>query len=326
MDLMALENSKSTHVIVRPSHVEAIQHEISKSCLFHAFSPRSRCPSHLPWRTTTTKRFPYGLGKNTPIYEYQDAPHYSAAIIHEVNLLETHRDRSQYVIFTNVDQEQFSRGFKGNTDTIPFGSYYPRLQILLTKIETKTHANASRDFEAALIKKLAAMKDLDKQLVKVGGAHIETVDRTKRADNAYQPQRLPKYRDQLWPTVVVEVGYSESLRKLANDARWWLTASNGDVKTAITISINQKYREITFEKWGLNTEEEPVVLYRVQMQQDAVCQHVKVSNKSPLVIGFEELFLRPSQEACEGDIVFSQDELKKLASMTWDVHFKANDQ
>lgn len=264
--------------------------------------------------------FPYGLKKTTPTYEYQNAAHYSAVLGRQLNLLHLHQDTSDYVIFTNINQEQLSRDFHETSD-LPFESYFPRLQVLLTKMETDIHAVAARKFEFAFVKKLSAMNDLDKQLDPTGAALVETAERKKKADNSYKPHRAPKYRDKKWPTLVVEVAYSESWRKLANDARWWLAASKEDVKTIIPISVNQKYREITCDKWGLNAEEEPVVLYRVQMQRDAGCEHVKISNKDPLVIGFEDLFLRPPQDACEGDIVFSQDDLKELASMIWRVQF-----
>lgn len=266
------------------------------------------------------ERFPYGLSKTTPTYEYQNAANYSAVLARQLNLLHLHQDTSDYVIFTNINQEQLSRDFQETTDW-PFESYFPRLQVLLTKMETEIHANAARKFETALVIKLSAMNRLDRQLKQMGAALVDTAERNKKADNSYQPYHCPKYRDKKWPTLVVEVAYSESWRKLAKDARWWLATSNGDIKTIITISINQKYREVTCEKWGLNAEEEPVALYRVQMQRDAGCEHVKVSNKDPLVIGFEDLFLRPPQDACEGDIVFNQDDLKELASLIWGVQF-----
>ncbi|KAI7969202.1 hypothetical protein EIK77_006107 [Talaromyces pinophilus] len=264
--------------------------------------------------------FPYGLSKTTPTYEYQNAAHYSAVLSRQLDRLRLHQDTSDYVIFTNINQEQLSRDFQESTDW-PFESYFPRLQVLLTKLETDIHANAARKFEFALLRKLSAMNGLDKQLDLPGAALVKTPERSKKADNSYKPHHGPKYRNKKWPTLAVEVAYSESWRKLANDARWWLAASNGDIKTIITISINQKYREITCDKWGLNAEEEPVALYRVQMQRDAGCEHVKISNKDPLIIRFEDLFLRPSQDACDGDVVFSQDDLKELASMIWRVQF-----
>ncbi|EED14293.1 hypothetical protein TSTA_105050 [Talaromyces stipitatus ATCC 10500] len=263
----------------------------------------------------------FGLTPNTPVHKYQDVHHFSEMVFREFKLLQSRQDSSQYVIFTDLDQERFSRDFQDHTDALAIESYFPRLQILMAKIETVTHANAADDFGIMFMEKPCLMKIDRRQLIKISTASIETDERSKRADRAYKPRRLPKYRDQRWPTLVVEVGYTEVRRKLANDTRWWLTASNGDVKTVVTISINQKYREITFEKWGPNTEapEQPVVLQSIQVQQDADLQHIKISGKCPLVLSFEAIFLRHPQTACETDIEFSQDELEKFAVDTWDV-------
>lgn len=136
-----------------------------------------------PAMEDSDEAFLYGLSPNTHIYEYQDAAHYSAAIVREAKLLQSQQDRSQYVIFTNIDQEQFSRDFQDPTDTTAFESYFPRLQILMTKVETVTHHNASEDFGIALILKLSAMKNgLHHELIQMGGALVETEERKKRAD------------------------------------------------------------------------------------------------------------------------------------------------
>ncbi|KAF3399694.1 hypothetical protein DPV78_006584 [Talaromyces pinophilus] len=42
------------------------------------------------------------------------------------------QDRSEYVIFTNLDQERFSRDFEDATDSTTLESYYPLSQILMT--------------------------------------------------------------------------------------------------------------------------------------------------------------------------------------------------
>lgn len=51
--------------------------------------------------------------------------------------------------------------------------------------------------------------------------------------------------------MIVEVGYSAEGSKLAEDARWWLIESEGDVKTTITIDFHQARNEITIENWVL---------------------------------------------------------------------------
>lgn len=68
---------------------------------------------------------------------------------------------------------------------------------------------------------------------------------------------------------MVEIGYKDGKRTLANDARWRLTASKGEVKVVVTISINQKRRDIILEKWGCDAVPvEPKVIHGIQMQQE----------------------------------------------------------
>ncbi|KAF7121832.1 hypothetical protein CNMCM5793_009385 [Aspergillus hiratsukae] len=59
----------------------------------------------------------------------------------------------------------------------------------------------------------------------------------KEADQSCRPVHLPAGHSNHWPSVVVESAYSESQSKLANDARWWLNASEGELKTAITFMV-----------------------------------------------------------------------------------------
>ncbi|KAJ5227773.1 hypothetical protein N7489_008481 [Penicillium chrysogenum] len=94
-----------------------------------------------------------------------------------------------------------------------------------------------------------------------------------------------------WPSVVLEVAFSESRDKLQSDITYWLRASGGDVKMVITLQINQYSLNITIEDWGTQGDNSVNHLY----------QTVQISRKgseitttgSCLVIEFEKLFLRP---------------------------------
>lgn len=110
-----------------------------------------------PTLDDSDENFPYGLNSNTPIYEYQDADTYSAVVVREAQLLQSQQHRSEYIIFTNLDLERFSRDFQDPTDWTAFESYYPRSQILMAKLDMDAHANAKEKFNLALIDKLSAM-------------------------------------------------------------------------------------------------------------------------------------------------------------------------
>ncbi|KAJ5286500.1 hypothetical protein N7524_001806 [Penicillium chrysogenum] len=114
-----------------------------------------------------------------------------------------------------------------------------------------------------------------------------------------------------WPSVVLEVAFSESRDKLQSDITYWLRASGGDVKMVITLQINQYSLNITIEDWGTQGDNSVNHLY----------QTVQISRKgseitttgSCLVIEFEKLFLRPPIEPRERNIQIGDGELQSLA-------------
>ncbi|KAJ5784124.1 uncharacterized protein N7518_009801 [Penicillium psychrosexuale] len=88
---------------------------------------------------------------------------------------------------------------------------------------------------------------LTRSIHAVGSKRIRAVSSSKEADGSWVPTQPIPGRSTTWPTVVVEVGVSESYRKLRADAEWWLTNSKGDVKLVIIVSINRKTPKIKYE-------------------------------------------------------------------------------
>ncbi|GFF30573.1 hypothetical protein IFM51744_01179 [Aspergillus udagawae] len=73
----------------------------------------------------------------------------------------------------------------------------------------------------------------------------------KEGDQAFTPpsRQVTQGQTRGWPTLVVEVGVSESMPKLRSDAKFWFNNSNG--QTRIVILISAKRNRVTFEKWML---------------------------------------------------------------------------
>ncbi|GIK05321.1 hypothetical protein Aspvir_009428 [Aspergillus viridinutans] len=76
-------------------------------------------------------------------------------------------------------------------------------------------------------------------------------NRGKQADQGFTPPSRQGAQGQTrgWPTLVVEVGVSESMAKLRSDAKFWLNNSNG--QTRIIVLVSAKRGRVTFEKWML---------------------------------------------------------------------------
>jgi hypothetical protein len=70
---------------------------------------------------------------------------------------------------------------------------------------------------------------------------------SKEADGSFMPRfRNPHNND--WPTVVIEAGLSESIRRLRTDARWWFANSRAGVQIVILVKIERPTRRLVIEK------------------------------------------------------------------------------
>ena len=73
--------------------------------------------------------------------------------------------------------------------------------------------------------------------------------RKKQGDEAIKPVTRSLETD--WPSLVTEVGYSESLQMLRFDAEWWLKYSAGQTKMVIIIKIKRNPNAIKLECWEM---------------------------------------------------------------------------
>ncbi|KAJ9220354.1 hypothetical protein DTO169C6_7243 [Paecilomyces variotii] len=270
-----------------------------------------------------------GLPPNTKQYEYKGLQNLWSLVSLEQERFR--RDKtgktSQYMLFTNIENETFLHDFdisKHKSSWQLLDSYYPFAQVLLIRMLTyKDHERTHMALVNLMIFKLSSMNGANLELDWTGSADIATPSRTKRADQEVAPQEIPPGRSDQWPSLVIEAGFSESKSKLESDGRWWLVESHGDVKTALTIDVNRRRPEIVIQKWvpictGQNrtrsqispTLQQQVVLSRQHDEQEAT-----VSN-GPLVLPFQDLFLRPPGKA-ESDIEFTDSDLRELSKMVW---------
>src|SRR3979411_2170393 len=69
---------------------------------------------------------------------------------------------------------------------------------------------------------------------------------SKEGDSSYRP---PSRKG--WTTFVIQSECSETLQHLRSCASWWLRNSQGEVKFAIIISVQQVQKILQIEKWEL---------------------------------------------------------------------------
>lgn len=228
---------------------------------------------------------------------------------------------SEWVLFTDLDEETFTRDFLNSTKethriddwTAKCPSYDSSLRLLLTKICLSPHEVASRLFETLLSTALRPM-GLDRAIRLLGTTRVYGTSGRKEPDGSWAPHRPPRGHPKNMPTVVLEVALSETQSKLSSDVRFWLNQSHGAVKVVLTLAINRKGPQITLEKWELRNDRQ----HRTGRVDISMGNNKRIRVEGgPLVIEFEKLFLRPAEDAREGDITIDTDMLEELATEIW---------
>lgn len=239
-----------------------------------------------------------GLSPNTSQHTYRNINHFTDILSHETDLFTadehaTTTRRSQYIIFHNVTESCFNRDFIDPADSfVSFESYFPLRAVLLVKIVTRGQALAVSDFGGRISFQLRRMsRRLDDRILALGSAHVISQNRIKRAGASFFPKRLPANRSRTWPSLCVEVGYSDSPRKLEEDAKWWIHESRGEVKGVVTVELDKSQREMRVSQWRICGDSELKLVYRVViLQRDG---RMEAHEENDLVISFEDLSLRP---------------------------------
>ncbi|CAL5867247.1 uncharacterized protein PFLUO_LOCUS1462 [Penicillium psychrofluorescens] len=217
---------------------------------------------------------------------------------------------SQFVLFSNIDEQTFGRDFCERT--VSWTSYSASEQLLLVKMVTDEHAAASEAFNVILMDAIRPM-GVVKTVRLFGNATLPG----KEADKAYGPRRPPRGYDRSWPTVVLEVAVSEPASKLTSDIRHWFGKSEGKVNIVLKIRVDRKRPMITIEKWEMAEDRinrTQVVEISKRKKGD---EEITVSG-APLLIEFDKLFRRAPEPPMESDIRIGQEGLSELASSVWE--------
>ncbi|GFF65121.1 hypothetical protein IFM62136_06194 [Aspergillus lentulus] len=269
--------------------------------------------------TDSISRHGLGLSPTTSEYPYQGMQHFRDIICKEAA-----ESKHDYVIFSNIDEYTFLRDFD-ESQRQSYSDFFPQGRTLVARMPaSEVHEEAHAELNNTLMIKLAAM-NVRSQLRSLIGADVVTPTRTKKPDQSYKPVKFPADYSGHWPSMVIETAFSKSQSKLANDARWWLNASGGELKTVITIAVQKRREAITIDKWeaisrptrGEPGKMVPEVVQKVTMTREGGDAPVHITG-APLIIGFEKLFLRPAEEEKgEGDVVFSHDNLAEIADLVW---------
>ncbi|GFF33901.1 hypothetical protein IFM46972_04045 [Aspergillus udagawae] len=258
-----------------------------------------------------------GLPSTLNVYPWEGPDHFQNVVDSELYQSKDPECSSPCdgIIFSDVSETIFKRDFEEGTDlSKQWKSYNQSLQLLFVEIAMSTpeHTEATQNFNY-ILKEAVDRMGLSTALKSFSGTKIRGHDWAKVPDNGWVPSRPPAGRSRKWPTVVLEVGVSQRNSKLEEDARFWLEQSEGDVKISLAISVNRRIPEIVLEKWKVSNGK-PAMTQKV-----IVWRHNEdtLFDNEPLIIEFEDLFLREADIPREGNIEFDQGNLRRLAEKIW---------
>ena len=220
----------------------------------------------------------------------------------------------KYLRFTNVPPSLVERDFSKSTKMM----YNYETRSLILKLADGAHEALKANIRTALTLALYNT-GLNWLIIPTGSKRVRGGSCFKEPDESWVPRSHLPGRDMKWPTVVMEVGVSESIEKLKSDAVWWLANSVGQVKLVVIVSINQTSPEITFQTIVLDTAtaiptvRQSVTTSRVPKQPDAP---ITTSPAEPLIIRFEEMLCRQPVPP-EQDLQISLGELETASRYAW---------
>ncbi|OJJ42354.1 hypothetical protein ASPZODRAFT_77076 [Penicilliopsis zonata CBS 506.65] len=271
----------------------------------------------------------FGVSETTSEYPYQGME--SLIYILE-SKMEPRKDdmagtSTSFVIFSGVDEQTFKQYFSKALTRLPHHSlqcYLHTDKLLLLQMITAAHETAHTWLHSQTFTMFEEM-GVTQQIRLLSRASVQSGNRTKEPDQSYVPKVLPAGRADHWPSVVIETGYSESKTHLVNSAQWWVEASDGDVKSAITISIEKRSRTITLTHWqpiSRPTRAKPdrVVAepWETVISQKDNLSPINISNGT-LSVPFASFLLRAATpDSAERDFGWTSAQLEHLASEVWE--------
>ncbi|KAJ5777403.1 hypothetical protein N7520_000649 [Penicillium odoratum] len=233
------------------------------------------------------------------------------------------RPATFYVKFTNVppqvSDKELSKGCRQ--------MFNPENRTLIVTVPSVQHEAAAGNFSRFFTQTTIAANIPIREFSSCGSTRVKGICCSKEPDGSFYVTNFPSTGGKQWPTVVVEVGLSESKRKPRADAAWWIANSKGEVNVVITISISKSIAKVVFEAIVLihptpmlrsgpryqSTVRQSIVLSRPLGGQN---KPISTTPQTPLRISCQEL-LRRSAVPPETDPDIPVQTLEDIAWFIW---------
>ena len=249
--------------------------------------------------------------------------------LRSVNTLSNHLYQgtatSQYLVFQPVTEDDFAK-IEEKRHTIGRGLWFTHctdIDTLIIKVPTLEHERVAIIFTEEMTAWRLQMGLARRDFGGFGATKHRGRSTFKEADACFRPGIRPNRLD--WPTLVFEVGVSESLRKLRNHAQWWLSNSGGLVKIVLIFHVNRRPKTILVEKWECtqasitraSRSNRPAAQIPTKIQTITIDSNGVTGKPSPpLVLHFQNLLLRQPIPP-EQDLTFTAQDLQNLSNDIW---------
>ena len=120
------------------------------------------------------------------------------------------------------------------------------------------------------------------------------------------------------PTMILEVGLSESAAQLRRDGAMWVDPNRGAINIAVMVKVDQRQPKITIEMWTWDPASVQAQCIRTIVISESLSGDKVTITGSPLKIPFDLLFRRQSTGPLEKDIALDRKMFEKLARRVWD--------
>ncbi|KAJ5574269.1 uncharacterized protein N7459_008696 [Penicillium hispanicum] len=183
-------------------------------------------------------------------------------------------------------------------------------QILFKVMPGYHHEEIIQTFTAFLHQTLGDMclSRLNRDFWLRGAGEATGHSTNKQPDNCFLPgNKWAAGADAEWPSLVLEVGVSESSPQLYADARWWYSNSGGRTKMVVLVHVHKK--KTTIEIWTEVNRETLAVQTRSPADKELACTQSATLEKgrvsNTLEIDFLTLMRRPPQTSREKNLVLT---------------------
>ncbi|RJE20749.1 hypothetical protein PHISCL_06918 [Aspergillus sclerotialis] len=257
-----------------------------------------------------------GLPEGTPQFPYiSNDDIYGKTKSLEQNL-EADENISPFLVFLDVPKETFDEATTSEKSPIKHCrfTYARHLQCLILEVLSKAHEAAREGMISLFDSKISEM-GLYSTLERPGPVTRTYGQVSKQPDAQWLPHAPNE--DPSKPTVFLEVGYSETLGRLENDAKRWLTCPRSPLMMVLLVKVYEYPKIVTQILAGLRKQQWTMA----GNNSAATITRSDGTNyvDGALVMPFEFIFWREKdkENPKEKDVVLKGRDLEAFAESVW---------